>query len=245
MKHGFLIIAVWFCAILSVLSQTALSTNQTKSLRLARFEKNGVSLEFNELNISADFRYRQFHGNFVIRLCSETPFLILYKQQGPRIGRLLYEFKKFTKIPKDRLILLRSEDCVSNREQVTPIKIWWIKDDEFPPFIEKLAPCQISSRLLEGDLKNDSDYQKGLHHLREEIKLSNTKNKAIGYVRGFYAKRRNRVLTKRLSDARRLLASEIKEGLVKIETVKYKNANSKKSDSFPIISMVEIQDICN
>lgn len=236
--------AILFYLFTNVLPQKTFENGQEQSLLLRRFVKDKINLESSELNFDVTHYYEKFHGNFAIRICSEEQFANLYSPNFGRIGKLLNYFKISTKVPLERIVFLRSVDCYNKSSKVSPIEVWWIKNTDFPPYAEKFKTCQVNLRVLEAEIKKDSYYQHSLLTLREMVNSIDDQTQIIGYVKGYYSNKTNNTLLRRIKKAKQLLANEIKKGIVKVETIKYKSSFSKTGDLFPIISVVKIFSEC-
>ena len=139
-----------------------------------------------------------------VRVCSKEkmPVALLTATASPFVLR---EHLEHYGIAAERLLLLRSEDCVARDASLVLTEFWIVpKGAEPPASVESIQSDRVQVELVRGGdtIKSARDYSAALHDLLEKVSV---RPEAVAVVVGSYHKRPSAVLANNLQKARRTL----------------------------------------
>lgn len=139
-----------------------------------------------------------------IRLCSKGPMPVALATATASPFVLLEYLERYG-FTRERVLFLRSEDCLSNDPSVTVTEFWALPRGASPP--PSADGVKASRTLIEvvrtGDMiKSATDYDTALRELAAKL---HAKSEATGVIVGAYYEQTSRALQKNLRHARRIL----------------------------------------
>lgn len=139
-----------------------------------------------------------------VRVCSKEklPVALLTATASPFVLR---EHLEHYGIAAQRILLLRSEDCVARDASLVLTEFWIVpKGAEPPASVESIQSDRVRVELVRrGDtIKTAKDYSAALHDLLERVSV---RPEAVAVVVGSYYKRPSAVMANNLEKARRTL----------------------------------------
>jgi hypothetical protein len=105
----------------------------------------------------------------------------------------------------ERILFLRSEDCLAPEPSVTATEFWAIPQSAtLPTSIESVKSSQVrvDSLGMEGLIGNVRSYKAALRKLPDKLRA---KPEAVGIVLGYYYKQPSRVMKRRIREVQRTL----------------------------------------
>ena len=182
-----------------------------------------------------------------VRFCSKEPLLNALALAASPPDYVISILKDVYKYTPERILLLRSADCLSSNPAVAATEYWVIhKDGVLPPHVESVKSCQVNFGSLGYRGANAHDYIAALHELPKSLRADPGR---FGIVLGYYLKRPSRILKQRLNEAKRFLE---RSGLpqnrymisLKPWTGEYRIDPPEPEPKYPDISIVEISEKC-
>lgn len=141
-----------------------------------------------------------------VRFCSKLPLPRAYAIAASRpdyVNEILMGSYRYT---PDRILLLRSPDCLGKDSSVAPTEYWIVpKGAAPPPSVESIKLCQIKHNTP-GDGERLSGYPNYRSELRNMTRELRANPEAVGFVVGYFINRPSRGLRSRMLESERLLA---------------------------------------
>jgi hypothetical protein len=139
-----------------------------------------------------------------VRFCSKLPLPMAFATTTSPpwyVFSILTDNYRYT---PERLLFLRSADCVSS--QPAAATEYWVvpKGAPLPPHLEAVKPCRLVYDSLAGDesLPGERGYKSELRRLVRKLRANSN---AVGVVQGFYINRPQRSLKRRMLESERFL----------------------------------------
>jgi hypothetical protein len=182
-----------------------------------------------------------------IRFCSKEslPKALAFAASPPaNVISILEGVYKYT---PERILFLRSDDCISSNSAVAATEYWVIhKGGAIPPSIESVKSCQVNLGSLGYRGAIARDYRAALRDLPNKLKGNPAR---FGVVLGYYIKRPSRTLRQRLNEAKQFLE---KSGLpqnryivsLKQWTGGYVADPPEPETKYPDIAVIEVTEKC-
>lgn len=146
------------------------------------------------------------HDKVAVRLCSKEPFPVALSTSAAAYGYVLSILQGSYGYTPERLLFLRSEDCLGSNRAVATTEFWVIpKGAALPSSVEsvKYSQVQIDPLGTRALIENMRTYKAALQRLPTELRA---KPEAVGVIVGYYYKQPNLMMKRRLSEARKMLA---------------------------------------
>lgn len=182
-----------------------------------------------------------------IRFCSNEPLpkALAFAASPPEyVISILTDIYKYG---PERILLLRSSDCLSTGAAVAATEYWVIhKGGELPSYVESVKSCQVDFGSLGRRGANARDYRAELRRLPQSLKANPDR---FGVVLGYYLKRPSRSLKQRLNETQRFLE---RSGLsrnrymvsLKPWTGEYEVDPPEPEPKYPDIAIIEVSEEC-
>jgi hypothetical protein len=182
-----------------------------------------------------------------IRFCSKEPLskaLAFAASPPDYVISILKDTYKYT---PERILLLRSNNCLSTNPAVAATEYWVIhKGGDLPSYIESVKSCQVDFGSLGRRGANARNYKAALHRFPQTLKANPNR---FGMVLGYYLKRPNRSLKQRLNEAKKFLE---RSGLpqnryiisLKPWTGEYGSDPPEPEPKYPDIAIIEVSEEC-
>jgi hypothetical protein len=224
---------------------------QQKAELAFRFVDKVGRYRLDESLVSVADSIKQPGARFALRICSKKslPESIAIAAASPLSAyHFLVEAEGYD---PERILLLRSEDCLSRRAANAATELWIVPQGATPPSsVESFKGCQVSASpmLTRGLIKNARDYRNALHRL--EIVLRE-RPQALGIVNGFYHTGRRRPLVtvrQSLHEAQKFLKQRgiaSNRYLVRIEPWNEEWSAHNPEPSYPAVYTIEVSKTCD
>lgn len=207
-----------------------------------------------ELIADAYIYNEKYGGKFALRLCSTTDSLTtVYGLFSARLKLFAKALERTGKIPKEKVSYIFANNC-NDKNGTSAVELWWIPQaGEEPEFVKRFEPCQLKLFSYGGNsdkgFKTDKQYVAALKSLAEKTRGVSDRSKLTGLVTATYYNRYPQKLRRRIETAKKMLAKEIKDGLVIVEVRKSivpfisekENARLKEKE-YPIIYHIEFEE---
>jgi hypothetical protein len=183
------------------------SENSQSDARLVkRYERSCGYSCAQELAIDLGGVYAKGNHDIVaVRFCSKESLpLALATAAAPPKDVLSILMSSYGFVP-ERILFLRSENCLGANPAVTPTEFWVIpKGAALPTSVESIKSNQVQVHPLgmEGLIGNARSYKEGMRQLPDKLRAN---PEGVGLVLGYYYKRPSNRLKQRLDEARRML----------------------------------------
>jgi hypothetical protein len=139
-----------------------------------------------------------------VRVCSREPMPVALSTAAAS-PFILREYLEHYGFLPERILFLRSEDCLANNSRIAVTEFWAIpKGADVPRSVESIRSSQARLEVVrtEDTIKSAADYNAAL---RELIAKSSAKPEASVVIVGAYYKQPSSALKKNLHKAKRLL----------------------------------------
>jgi hypothetical protein len=140
-----------------------------------------------------------------VRLCSKEPLPVALSISAAAYGYVISILEGSYRYTPERLLFLRSKDCLGADELIAATEFWVIpKGATLPSSVESMKSSQvrIDSLGMEGLIGNVRTYKVALQKLLAKLRGN---PEAVGVVVGYYYKQPSPVMKRRLGEARRML----------------------------------------
>lgn len=139
-----------------------------------------------------------------IRICSKEPMpmALVIATASPFI---MLEYLEHYDYSRDRILFLRSENCLGAKHGIAVTEFWAIPKGATPPAsIEAIKASQVRLDVLRtrDTIKNDGDYNAALLKLSSKLQSN---PRAIGVIVGFYYKSPSHLLKMNMRKVQRTL----------------------------------------
>jgi hypothetical protein len=211
-----------------------------------RYEDGAAPNRLNEdvLTLSLE-RQSKDRTRIGVRVCSKEPMPVaLMTASADPIYIAERLVAAFAYLP-ERVVFLRSEDCVSSKwpkESVT--EVWMVPDGAaFPAHVEAAAAGDVKRTALGKQKVNRGvqDYRDAVQKLIRDLRQ---KPAATGVVFGYFLKRPSRLLEQRLREVTRTLKqSGLPRDRYLVRTIYWNDeaSDADKEPAYPTIFLVEIK----
>ena len=181
--------------ILVMFQITGFTQEQKPSTNLIVRVQSEVDLDFIHENITGYIylRYKDYKDidkpRVAIRLCSTEPIQLALVKSALSLPAVLETFA-ILGYPNEKIVVLKSKDCISKYTEVTTAEVWTIFPNfELPSYDEKYLPNEIDITRI-GDWMGmeylgNPNYIQNTYKVVEELEKDKS---AIGVVLGVYRK---------------------------------------------------------
>lgn len=224
---------------------------QNKAQLAYRFEEKVGRYRLDESLVSIADSIKDPGYRFALRICSKESL-----QESIAIAAVpplsAYNFLVEAEgYDPERILLLRSEDCLSSNTINAATELWIVPQGAAPPSsVQSFKSCQVTLRsmLSQGLGKSARDYRNALRQL---VPALHKRPQALGVVTGFYYTRRRRPLVTvkhSLHEARKVLkhsgiASD--RYLVRLEPWNEEWSPQFPEPSYPAVYIIEVSKTCH
>lgn len=145
-------------------------------------------------------------GTVAVRVCSKEPMPLALSIAAMNPFKVAKWMNDVYNYPSDRVVFLRSEDCLGSKSRVAATELWAVpKGAALPAFIESIRSSQahletVGTKTLSAD--GTRNYRLAVKALTKKVRAA---PETIGVVVGYYFKRPSPQLKRRVSAARRIL----------------------------------------
>lgn len=172
-----------------------------------RYEKRCGNSCAQELAIDLGGVYGKNPGDTVaIRLCSKEPLPVALSTSSAAYDYIISILEKSYGYTPDRVLFLRSEDCLGSDRSFAATEFWVIPKDVAPPSSMesvKFSQVQIKSLGMDGLIENARLYKATLQKLPTKLRAN---PEAVGVVVGYYYRQPSMTMKRNLDEARKALA---------------------------------------
>jgi hypothetical protein len=196
-------------AVLLVLSFVALVHGQDRQAvksRMVREPFAGGDVLHAIQEVALDFKAQASGAGdrVAVRVCSKEklPLALLTAAGSPFVLR---EQLKAQGFESERILFLRSEDCLANDPSIVVTEFWVVpKGAEPPESAESIRADQVQVEFVKASqqIQSATDYRNALQELLAKV---STRPEAVAVVVGSYYKRPGPILVKNLQTAKRVL----------------------------------------
>jgi hypothetical protein len=176
----------------------------TQPVLIKRYEK-GYSLHSLEDNAAYVVDSAGRGGRVVVRVCSKErlPFALSMAAADPFVISTILTVDYH--LTPERILYVRSEDCLGPEPDVAATELWAIPDGaSLPPSVESIRSSQVRSETIgtAATAEGTANYRAAVAELIKKLRV---KPEAVGIVLGYYYRRPNTSMQRRLRDVRDLL----------------------------------------
>ena len=184
-----------------------------------------------------------------IRICSKSPMPLALSISAISPFTML-EYLDHYGFSSERILVLRSEDCVNADPTITATEFWAIPNGAtLPPFIESIKSCQAKLESIgkKSPITNERTFEAGLRSLA--VKLHSSSG-AIGIIIAYYYKTPNLMMKRKIRKAREflkqkgILQEQYFTSLQRWPGNSYKDL-SYPEPKYPEMEIIEILKDCN
>ncbi len=183
----------------------------------------------------------------VVRLCSNETIELATLKSALSFPALLENFAGLG-FSGNNLIILKSPDCMSNRDVTVATEIYAIaSEDPLPSHIEKYNSDQITVKIInqtDSRYIGTSDYLKNAEKLVKELKNNPL---AQGVVFGVYCRKSNEIDEMLKNTSKLFQKNGLKTSQYKVQKLKWKDysctGTNSREYSFPSFFLVNIKKI--
>lgn len=227
--------------------QPAPSGDQPRAVRFHRFEDFVGPYRLEESMIDLGDMARRPGAKVVVRICSKESLVKAAFMAAAAPGTAYSYSTAIYDVAPERILLSRSEDCLSVNPDYAATEFWVAPDGaEPPPSVESIRLCQLKSEsgLPRGEITTARRYRAALRKMVDTLRAN---PKAVGIVRGSYHQRpsvslRNRLLEARMFFQRSGLSAD--RYLVRPGVLYGEWAEGDPEPKYPYLSAVEISREC-
>lgn len=170
-----------------------------------RFERSSGDYGLSEAVIDISMYAHELDGTAVVRVCSKEPLSValLIAAANP----FIVTERLSNKYPPERVLFLRSEDCLGSYPEVAATELWAIpKGAALPSSAESIKSGQVR---LEPVGTKSPPTANGVHNYRvaveELVAKLHARPKAVGVILGYYYKNPSVVIKQRLHKVQSIL----------------------------------------
>ena len=248
-----LLITLILVLVSSSISQPAKELSNPQAERIRRFAGSGSNFDaITEANYELTRIAQKPIDLAVLRICSKEsmPTALSVAAANPfTVAKALNEGYNFS---PDRILFLRSEDCVDSSSTVAATELWAVPSGAtLPTFVQSVKSSQVSVESIgtknTPPLDGVRDYKNATRQLIAKLR---TREHAVGIVRGYYYRKTDRLMRERLHEVEQLL----RQGGIPKEryvirvmpwAVEDSVAGRTSEPKYPSISLIEIQTKVN
>jgi hypothetical protein len=180
------------------------SSVQSQAVRFHRFENFVGPYNLEESMIDLGEMARKSDATVVVRICSTEP-LVKSAFMAAAVPGVAYSYSTgIYNVAPERVLLSRSEDCLSNNPDYAATELWVVpKGAAAPPSVESISLCQLKSESMmpRGEIRSARQFRIAL---RRMVNILRANPKAVGIINGSYHERPSLSMQNRLGEARRL-----------------------------------------
>lgn len=181
-----------------------------------------------------------------IRVCSREPMPVALSiaTANPFI---MLEYLEHYGFSRERVLLLRSEDCLSENPAIAVTEFWAIpRGAAPPPSVESLRSSQVQLEVVrtEDRIESAENYNAALQQLITKLRA---KPEAIGVVIGFYNERPTSALEQNLREARRVLGQNglsATRFFIRATPLSGVSEDGEPEPSYPSVFVIEVTRDC-
>lgn len=223
---------------------------QQKARLAYRFEEKVGRHRQDESLVSLADSIKERGHRFALRICSKEPLpeaLATAALSPPSVVNFLVKTEGYD---SERILLLRSEDCLSSNAATAATELWVLPPAPPLPSVETFRACQVTLKPIptRGRGKNARSYRDALRRLVVALR---ERPKALGVVTGFHYTGRRRPLAavrQRLDEARKVLKqSGVADDryLVRLEPWNDEWSPHAPEPSYPVVYTIEVSKTCD
>lgn len=185
----------------------------------------------------------------VLRVCSKQPMPLALASANMRPHIYADFIERNQGIPRDRILFLRSEDCLSLNPGIVATELWSVpKGAELPSHLEEIKSCQYQFRFLgtkpkgAGEFEGAIDYRNALSQLIAGLRADpNT----IGVVWGYYLMHPSRAMNRRMAEVKKVMVqSGLPENRYQVKVESQYDPEEKPNPKYPSVFLVKVLDGC-
>lgn len=158
-----------------------------------------------ELAIDLGINAKKSDDVVAVRFCSKESLPLALSTSAAAYGYAISILTDSYGYTPERILFLRSEDCLGPEPAVTATEFWAISDGAAQPAsVEtvKSSQVRVDSLGMEGLIGNARSYKAALQKLPDRLRAH---PEAVGIVLGYYYKQPSRVMKRRLREVQRML----------------------------------------
>ena len=223
------------------------SSVQPQAIRFHRFENFVGPYHLEESMIDLGEMARKPDATVVVRICSKE-LLVKSAFMAAAVPSVAYSYSTgIYNVAPERVLLSRSEDCLSNNPDYAATELWVVpKGAASPPSDESISLCQLKSESMmpRGEIRTARQFGIALRRLVNSLR---TNPKAVGVVKGSYHERPSLSMQNRLLEARRLLQQSglsADRYLVRLSVLYGEWSEGDPEPKYPNLFAVEITRKC-
>jgi hypothetical protein len=140
-----------------------------------------------------------------VRFCSKDPMPVALTTSAAAYGYVVSILEGSYGYTPERVLFLRSEDCLGPNRDVTATEFWVIpKGTTMPSSVDliKSSQVQMDSLGVQGLTKSARTYKAALQKLRTKLRA---RPGAVGVIIGYYYNRPSLAIKRRIREARKVL----------------------------------------
>jgi hypothetical protein len=202
MRTLYVMLVVMLCIVPLSLSQEALKPEA----KLVKRIEDGCGTDCTrELAIDVGGIYAKLGDTIAIRVCSKKPFPVAISIAAAPPEPLIRVLEGSYQYPRERILLLRSEDCLGTQDNVSATEYWAIpKGAGLPPYRELFTSAQLKINDLEAksSIGDAISYKSSLNKLPKILKEN---PESVGVILGYYYRKPSYKLKNRLETVTKLL----------------------------------------
>lgn len=186
---------------------------------------------------------RQPGTMLLIRICSKEPMpkALILSAASPNI---VYDYmSNFYNYPRERIRILRSENCLSEKTALAATELWVVpKDGEVPSSAESININQVSGRTIQSGnkIKSSSEFNAALQRL---ITTLRKRPQSIGVVEGYYFNKPSSAMRRALQAAKESLGGsklQASRYLVHLRPWSDEVPSSPSEPKYPSVYIIEV-----
>ena len=186
----------------------------------------------------------------VLRICSRQsmPLALVNANMRPHVYANFIE--NTHGIPRNRILFLRSEDCLGSNPEITVTELWSVPQGAaLPSHVEAIESCQYQFQFLgrrprgAREFEGAVNYRQALDQLIRELRANSN---AVGVIWGYILEQPSQGLQQRMSEARRIMAqSGLAENRYQVKLEHWYDVEEGPRPQYPSVFIVSVADRCN
>lgn len=187
--------------------------------------------------------YASGSGDMVaIRLCSKEPMPVALSTAAAS-PFIMLEYLEHYGFSQERVLLLRSEDCLGDNSAIAVTEFWAVpKGATPPPSVESIKSSQARLEVVrtEDTIKNAKGYRAALQQLIAKLRA---KPEAAGVVVGTYYENPSPALEQNLRKAQKVLEQNglsANRFYVRVQPLLGERADDEPQPKYPSLFVVEV-----
>jgi hypothetical protein len=152
------------------------------------------------------FEATKLNGRVAIRFCSKEPMPLALTTAAAAYGYVISILEGSYGFTPDRILFLRSDDCIGSHKAVTATEFWAIpKGASLPTSIESFTSSEVKSESIPGNNSGAIGTRNYKMATQQLIKKLRTKEHMVGIVLGYYYDKPSELMKRRLREVLRVL----------------------------------------